>query len=275
PAYLPFVHELARHAALGAPPRVAIAGEPLVEFLPARMGGLDADVSTPDGRTLSISVAEQDEVAVARIPDTDQSGIYRMTVGSNRHEYLFAVNVPSTTSAALGSESDLRRIDPDDLQAGMAENDIQVVTDLSQIRRKAKAASVPDDSETAPRSSAAPAVARGLLLLFFALLLLETVLAWLFGAARTVVPPDATAAPAPRPLLVRIFDPRNVAFLPLVVAALVGLVLFHETLTDEFLGFLPSTWRAGLERSLGVPAAAPGEGTRWKLEYLSYLTGFA
>jgi len=117
PAYLPFVHELARHAALGAPPRVVAAGEPLVEYLPAKLVGLEGTVATPDGRTLTVPVAEQDEVAVIRIPETDQSGVYRMTVGANRREYLFAVNVPAATTAALGSESDLRRIDPDELQA--------------------------------------------------------------------------------------------------------------------------------------------------------------
>jgi len=54
PAYLPFVHELARHAALGAPPRVVAAGEPLVEYLPAKLVGLEGTVATPDGRTLTV-----------------------------------------------------------------------------------------------------------------------------------------------------------------------------------------------------------------------------
>src|SRR5207245_1032114 len=48
PAYLPFVHELTRFAALGAPPRVVNAGEPLIEFLPAKFFGFDAALTLPD-----------------------------------------------------------------------------------------------------------------------------------------------------------------------------------------------------------------------------------
>ena len=117
-------------------------------------------------------------------------------------------------------------------------------------------------------------MARVLLFLFFVLLVLEMVLAWQFGSARTVVPPDAAVAAPPRRFLARVFDLRNAADFPLLLAALVGAVLFHEWMTDDFLGFAPPSWRAGLEHVLGVPQAAPGEGTRWKLEYLSYLTGY-
>jgi hypothetical protein len=59
-----------------------------------------------------------------------------------------------------------------------------------------------------------------------------------------------------------------------VVALAVGVVV-HAVLTGEFLGFLPASVRGPVERWVGVPPAAPGEGTRWRLETLDYLTGDA
>ncbi len=81
PAYLPFMHELTRHAALGAPPRVVTAGEPLLEYLPARLAGLRGTIATPDGRdpAPTITLQRQDDVAIVRFPETDQSGIYVLT----------------------------------------------------------------------------------------------------------------------------------------------------------------------------------------------------
>ena len=272
PAYLPFFHELTRHAALGAPPRVVNAGEPLVEYLPAKFFGFDANLALPDGRTATVPVQEQDKVAVVRFPDTDQSGIYRMTIGASRREYLFAVNVPASTSTALASESDLRRIEADDLRAAAPDGDLQVVTELSKIKHRARLLNQPDDAESAARSSAGPTVARVLLLLFLALLVVEMTLAWLFGSARTVVPPDTIVA-KPKPTLWRIFDPRNITYFPLLIVVIVVAVLIHDAFTDEFLGFLPNGWRSAMERSLEIPVALPGEGTRWKLDYLPYLTG--
>ncbi|MFL5339564.1 MAG: VWA domain-containing protein, partial [Gemmataceae bacterium] len=148
----------------------------------------------------------------------------------------------------------------------------QIVTELSQIKHRARAVSSAEEPESVPRSSAGPAVARVLLFAFLALLVLETILAWQFGAARTVVPPE-TLAPKPRPSVWRIFDPRNIAYFPLLLVIALGAVLIHEAATDEFLGFLPSGWRSAIEHTLGVPEAAAGEGTRWKLDYMAYLTG--
>ena len=47
---------------------------------------------------------------------------------------------------------------------------------------------------------------------------------------------------------------------------MVAVTLIHEAWTGEFLGFLPSGVRDPIERWLGVAEAAPGEGTRWRLE---------
>jgi hypothetical protein len=273
PAFLPFIHELTRHAALGTPSRVVSAGEPLVEFLPSRLAGLDAMVALPDGRTVTLPIQGQEGGAVVRFPETDQSGVYRMTVGASRREYLFAVNVPAATSSALSSESDLQRTDREELKAASPDGDIQIVSDLSQVRHRARMITSPDDSESAPRSSAGPGVARVLLLVFLALLALETILAWRFGSARTAAPREMLTQESPRAPWRRWIAPGLVALAPLLAALALGAVLAHEALTGEFLGFLPGSLRASLERGLGVPEAAPGEGTRWKLDYLPYLTG--
>ena len=48
-------------------------------------------------------------------------------------------------------------------------------------------------------------------------------------------------------------------------------VLMHSLWTEDFLGFLPDTFRRGVEQGLGIPPPPPGEGTHWRLEFTSYL----
>src|SRR5439155_11711392 len=56
------------------------------------------------------------------------------------------------------------------------------------------------------------------------------------------------------------------AIVPLAVAVLALVAVFHAERTGNLLGFLPTEWRQAAEQAVGVPAAAPGEGTRWRLE---------
>jgi hypothetical protein len=49
-----------------------------------------------------------------------------------------------------------------------------------------------------------------------------------------------------------------------------ALVLLHDAWTGDFLGFLPESFRGFLERAFDIPPPAPGEGSRWRLEYSSY-----
>jgi uncharacterized membrane protein len=275
PAFLPFMHELVHHAALGTPPRVVSVGDPLVEYLPTQYAHVDGTITTPDGRTSSISIRDEDDMAVVRFPDTDQSGVYRMTIGGSPREYLFAVNVPASNSSAVASESDLSRVSAAELEAGAVASGIQVVTEPSQIRHRTPAPAVNDEADGGPRSSAGPVVARYLLLAFLVLLVLEMILAWRFGSARTVVPPEGTAAAPRLGFFARILRPSSLAYLPFLISIVLALMLLHESVTGEFLGFLPTAVRNSLENRLGVPEASPGEGTRWRLEYLSYLTGDA
>lgn len=279
PAYLPFMHELVRHAALGTPPRVVSVGEPLTDYLPVRLAGLKGRVATPDGRESEISIDGLEDVARVQFADTDQSGIYRLTVGDLPGEYLFAVNPPLSTTTSLSSESDLSRVDPDELEGVGSDGDVQVVRDPSEIQYKARATVPTPEDESVPRSSAGPAVARFLLFAFLALLILEMILAWRFGSARSVAPNDSVsvAGAVPRGLFRSLLRaPSQVILLvPILIALLLAATLFDEAIRGEFLGFLPHGWRQGAESWLGVAQAAPGEGTRWRLEYLAYLTGEA
>src|SRR5262249_19762194 len=51
----------------------------------------------------------------------------------------------------------------------------------------------------------------------------------------------------------------------------IGVVLAHAAATGDFLGFLPDAARGRIEASLGIPPPAPGEGTRWRLDFSPYL----
>lgn len=279
PAFLPFMHELARHAALAAPPRVVSVGEPLIDYLPIRLSGMKARWATPDGRESDSRLEGQEDVVPVRFAETDQAGIYRLTVGGDPREYLYAVNPPLSTVAALASESDLTRIDPADLLAAATDGDVQIVRELGEVQTKARTTLPAEEDESMPRSSVGPVVARYLLLAFLAVLVLEMILAWRFGAARSVVPSPkdsmvgGSATPSQRPWWRGLWG--LALLLPLVATVGVALALVDEAVRGEFLAFLPPTWRQSLEHELGVGEAAPGEGTRWRLEYLAYLTGDA
>src|SRR5262249_53251130 len=162
-----------------------------------------------------VPIQGRDDVSVVRFLETSQRGIYRMTVGAGRKDLLFAVNVPTATSTGLASESDLRRIDPNEIRSAGNDGGIQVVTDPSDIRHHVRNLSPIEDPDSAPRSSAGPSVARALLLVLVALLVVEMVLAWLFGSARTVVPGEALIDLPARSWLRRLLNGENLAWVPL------------------------------------------------------------
>src|SRR5262249_14095355 len=109
-------------------------------------------------------------------------------------------------------------------------------------------------------------LARYLLLAFLVLLLVEVILAWLFGHYSATTVPANTSLPPGR------LAPAAVAGLAGLAFVLLMGVLRHAARNNDFLGFLPDGWRGGIEGLMGVTAPAPGEGTRWKLEYSPYLT---
>lgn len=265
-SFAPFVQELLRFAVAGATRQTIQAGEPLEEYVPSTFVGLSASITHETGTAIdSISVASQDEAGLVLLPSVDRSGVYRVTIGG-QHEALFAVNVP-ILSAVGGAESDLRRLTLNDFKSAMPDADIQVVGDISEVQHHG-AASGSNDAEMQSAEPRGPAIARVLLIAVVILLIFETIIALQFGSAR--------AGGAADPMRVR---PTSwltpLWLLPLAICVVVFGIIVHATVTGEFLGFLPLSMRQPIERYFGVPEAAPGEGTRWRLESTSYVTGDA
>jgi hypothetical protein len=264
-SYPPFVQELLRFAVAGGTRQTVAAGEPLEEYVPATFVGLSATVSFEDGSAGEpVPVVGQDEAGLVRLPAADRSGVYRVGV-AGKHDSLFAVNVP-VVSPTGGAESDLRRLTAADFKAAEPDADVQVVGDVSEARHRPASAAAGDTGEPDAVEPRGPAIARVVLFLALGLMLAETLLAWRYGSARAGAGPDPMRV---RPA--RWLTPLWVV--PLAVVVVVIGVVVHAALTGEFLGFLPAALRTPVEQWVGVPPAAPGEGTRWRLESLDYLTG--
>jgi hypothetical protein len=241
------------------------AGEPFELFLPGIAAGLDASVTTPDGRTETARTQAQDEASVLRWTDTDVSGLYTATVGQHPRQYLFAVNVPALNEAQQLSESDLSRTGREDLQKTYPEWETQVVSDPAQ------AAHMPsgDGAPQVVQRALGPFVARWLLLTLLVLIFAEVVLAWVFGHYSSV-PAQVEEAASPKQTKGQL----ALLALPWVLfACFLGVagVLVHNAWTGDFLGFLPDGARRLAERVLDVPPPAPGEGSRWRLEFSPFL----
>jgi hypothetical protein len=263
PSYPAFMQELLNYAAAGRlREREAAVGEPLELFLPNAAGGAEAVVTAPDGRAEATHTQPADDASVLRWADTDLSGVYQAVVGGGPREHLFAVNVPAAGDSQQGSESNLARTGREELQRVYPEWEVQVVRDPKQVVRTAGPAA-PAELVTRPQGTV---VARGLLLGLLALVLLEIVLAWHFGHYSAA----AGEQTAPRP---RTWRGRLLYLAPaglFVVALAAGAVLAHDAWTGDFLGFLPGGARRALEGWMGVPAPAPGEASRWRLEYTPF-----
>lgn len=265
PSYLPFVHEVLRFASTNPDRHTVLVGEPIEEFVPVTTVGLSATVTGPDGLTATVPIVAGDEVGVARFTDTLLSGVYRLSL-PGRRDRLFAVNIASTSPGG-GSESDLTRIEPAELKPL---GTVPVVTDPNDTQLAAIDSTL---VTLAPRPHG-PTLARWLLTLALVVVVLETWLAWRLGPSRSALSGLATA---PRSDEGRIRLPFGIlGLIPLLAALSLLGVLIHAQVTGDFLGFVPESWRWGLERFLGVPVAGPGEGIRWRLESIpAYLRSFS
>ena len=136
PSFGAMVQELTRFAVSGRlREQQTIVGGMLEEFL---VGGveLESHVVLPGqehAAPRSARTQGTDDIQVFRWTETDQAGIYHMTVGQDPHEYLFAVNVPATTPGQRGSESDLARVDREKLQTAYPGLDFQLVRNLGDV----------------------------------------------------------------------------------------------------------------------------------------------
>ncbi len=266
PSFPPLMQELLYYAsAARLREQVVQVGEPIELYLPTTAAGVDATVSTPDGRTETAHTQTQDESGVLRWTDTDISGIYSVTVGQHPRQHLFAVNVPALNEAQQLSESDLTRTNREDLQKAYPEWEVQVVTDLGQVKHA-------PPSEGEPERVQQPlgdVVARWLLVVLFVLILAEVALAWHFGHySAAVTELEESSRPRARTKLgwVLLILP---GVLLLGVLGIAG-VLAHDAWTGDFLGFLRDSPRRVFENALGIPPPAPGEGSHWRLELRSY-----
>ncbi|MFL5331180.1 MAG: VWA domain-containing protein [Gemmataceae bacterium] len=265
PSFLPFMHELLRSVIRQPARRDLAVGEAIDEYLPEATVASEALISPPDGPAITVPLVTGDDAPRIRFTDTDRAGIYTAKVAGTVH--TFAVNVPS-------GESALSRATVGDLPPTGTDDEPQVITDPGQIRIRPDATG--GDVIAAPEDSGALGanVARYLLLFALVLLFVEPLMAWRWGSARE--PPTSLDRPAPT--LIRRGGDALLALatcVPLLIVAIGAIVLIHAAAVGETLEFLPASIRSAVEHRLGVPPAAAGEGTRWRIDRLPVFTADA
>ncbi len=266
PSFLPLLQEVFRTLEAGNQRQSILVGEPIQDYLSIGYVGLNASVRFPDGENQSVPIVGQNDAAFLLLSDTTQSGIYQTQIGTDL-QTLYAVNVPLVTSLG-GSESALDRIDATELQGAAPDADLVVVEDVTDIPAPRRLLVHSGEShEAEPIEPRGPAIARLLLLCVLGLMLLEMILAWRFGAARSSPGTIDRGTPSRWGWLL------GLSWLLILLVLTLLATLVHAEWSGQFLGFLPNDWLSPLERYLEVPEAAPGEGTEWRLGYLPFLTG--
>ncbi|MCI0463476.1 MAG: VWA domain-containing protein [Gemmataceae bacterium] len=273
PSYGAMMQELVRFAVSGRlRERATTVGGVLEEFIPPGPGMFDGQVFLAklngklyiprrEREPATIRISGGPDQTVFRWADTDVSGVYRLLIEGRPQEYLFAVNVP--TSPEQRSESNLARVTKEALEGAYPAWEFQLVQNLGDVRHANFTPS--DDTETA-RGNIGPEIAHWLLLGVLALLLVEVVLAWVFG--------HHTAVPgAGQPPRTGLLAPGLIGGAALVLLLFIGGSLIHAAETGDFLGYLPNGFRAWVEGWLGIPPPAPGENTLWHLEFNPFLGG--
>lgn len=272
PSYLPFAQELLRFVTANPDRHTVKVGESLEEFFPPIQAGQAADVTIqpagdkPDAEPQpvgSVPVKLEDEIGVARFPNTLLSGIYRMGVGGAR-DHVFAVNIPEGSGT---TESDLRRPDPSALRST---GPVQVLTDPADVKPGGNAAGL---SITTPRPHG-PTIARWIMLAALIVLVAELFVAWRTGPARA--PGAGSAAGSARAIErrrgLRLLG-TTVALVPLAAALFLLFTVVHADWFGNLLGFLPEQTRRDAEAEAGAPSPEPGESTKWRLDRAAVFLG--
>jgi hypothetical protein len=111
PDFVPLAHEWLFHLAAAATPRRARAGEPLVIDLPGSLPEVVKELTgtRPDGEAIRAVVVRESGGVRARIDDTSESGVYRLTLPEAPGGSLYGL-----------VESDGRESDPAPLEAAEA-----------------------------------------------------------------------------------------------------------------------------------------------------------
>lgn len=270
PSFGAMMQEVTRVAASGRlREHAGLVGQMLEEYFPSGGNEVDATVNFPASvqgmKPATVRTQLIEDVGVFRFADTDFAGIYKVTVGSDPREYLFAINVPATTSEQFGSESNLIRIGKADIEQTFPGWEFQLVSDprlANYSQGPAVDGNVPSD-----RAPMGPIIARIAFWIMFLLIFAEVILAWQFGHYSSV---EGTAAQPATGLRL----PLTIASIALVLFLLGATVLIHDAKTGDFLGFVPDGMRSFFERRLGVPEPPAGENSRWDLERQRWLPEF-
>ena len=302
PSYAALMQEVLHYAIAGRlREQATTVGEPLEEMLSTPSSGLKVTMHVPWQEDPEKTQTQANgDGSVLRWPDTSISGIYRATIGEQPVEHLFAVNVPTATDTQQATESDLTRTNDVELRDAY-QWDFQLVTDPRQAEHFAVPLKEQDIliGRKLTLGPLGPEIARWLLLVMFALILAEVVLAWSFGHFSTVADTQSDR-------------PARGVLLPLLTLCCTGLiivtvtaVLIHAPRTGDFLGFLPDATRRSMETGAYAPdplcrvidacdpgifpkgfrywiALAPdlpvlesGESRVWRLEFLHYFVSAA
>ncbi|MCS6864375.1 MAG: VWA domain-containing protein [Gemmataceae bacterium] len=257
-SYLQFWHEFVRYSVANPDRHTVRVGEALEEFFPASAAGLTVGLNGPDGLSAEWPLLLQDEAGVARFSNTAISGLYRMGLGGSR-DRVFAVNVAEIVPGTP-SESDLRTIEANDFKSFSS---LQIVPEAADIQPSSASGAV---VTTKPKPHG-PWIARMAVVLAVIILAAELLVAWRSGPARTGgMVPDTPLTTRRR--LLRLVG-NLAAGVPLMIGLLLLATIGHAESTGQPLGFLPHNVRMAIENAAGVPAAAPGEGTKWRLEGLT------
>lgn len=259
-SFLPMVQQLWR---LGVAAKVreqsVVVGRLLEEVVSGSEAKLQAKVFVPwrdEKDAPETPTQAADGVTLFRWADTDQAGVYRVTVGKEPTDYLFAVNPPSATPDKNDSESDPTRVDKKRLEGIFPGWSFQTVTSLADVRPPDVVFSS-EFSELVVKNG--PPIAFRLLLAVLALMLLEVCLACGFGHF-TVVP---GVKQIPR---LRLLWPAVTAALALVLLVTVSGTLLQAAASGDFLSFLPEDLRGLVESFLRINPPSPGESRLWELQ---------
>jgi hypothetical protein len=275
-SFLPFLQETLFYAAQSRLRERALGIGDLIELHLATTGLVEATIELPrdllegpirgdgDDAVRKQMTQSLGDGSVLRFGETSTSGVYKMRLGQHPQEHLFAVNVPAVSADAARSESNLARTNKEELEKTYPEWELQVVTALKQVEH-AKAASSAGEVVYTPQGGG---IAHILLLVLLGFVLLEVVLAWQFGHYSTV--PSLAGEEAPRAAGLKVWSLRAAPWLLFTLLGAVGFILLHNAVTGDFLAFLPDGLRATVERAFDIPPPAPGEGSRWRLEFSSY-----